>query len=70
VTNDGPSLRSCVTGLITITLGFALLIVWYSWYIAGLQAAVYRRQGIEVTQWELFHGAKPAERAYRMEAAQ
>lgn len=60
--------HSFIPGFITIIVGFAALVVWYSWYIAGLQAAVYRRQGIDVTQWELFNGAKPAERAYRMEA--
>ncbi len=33
------------------------------WYRAGVQSEVYRRAGVEVTQWECFIGMKPAERA-------
>ena len=32
------------------------------WYQSGLQADVYRRQGVEMTQWEVFCGAQPVER--------
>lgn len=32
------------------------------WYRAGVQAEVYCREGIYMTQWEVFVGAKPAER--------
>ena len=31
-------------------------------YQASVQSAVYRREGIEVSTWEVFVGAKPAER--------
>lgn len=34
----------------------------FGWYKAGVQAEVYRRQGVEMTQWEVFVGAHPAER--------
>lgn len=34
----------------------------FAWYKAGLQQEVYRRQGVEMTQWEVFMGAKPVER--------
>ena len=34
----------------------------FAWYKAGLQVEVYRRQGVEMTQWEVFMGAKPVER--------
>lgn len=33
-----------------------------SWYRSGIQSEVYRREGIELSQWEVFCGAKPAER--------
>jgi hypothetical protein len=32
------------------------------WYKAGVQAKVYRRQGVEMSRWEVFCGAKPVER--------
>lgn len=34
-----------------------------SWYFAAAQAAVYRREGIEMSTWEVFIGCKPAERS-------
>lgn len=34
----------------------------WAWYRAGVQVEVYQRQGIEMTQWEVFVGAKTAER--------
>lgn len=34
--------------------------VWHDWYTCGLQSQVYERQGIHVTQWELFCGSQPA----------
>lgn len=33
-----------------------------SWYSAGLQVEVYHRNGIEISQWEVWNGAKPPER--------
>lgn len=33
-----------------------------SWYKAGVQQEVYRRQGVEMSRWELFMGAQPVER--------
>lgn len=38
---------------------FVLDNIW-SWHKAGVQVAVYKRQGIEMTQWECFVGAEPA----------
>lgn len=37
-----------------------------SWYGATVQAAVYRRQGVEMSTWEVMCGAKPVERSFRM----
>ncbi len=46
-------------GIVAVLAGILMLLDWYR---AGVQAEVYRREGIEVTQWEVFCGAKPAER--------
>lgn len=32
------------------------------WYRASVQVEVYRRQGVEMSTWEVFMGAKPVER--------
>lgn len=38
-------------------------VVWgTAWYKAGVQQDVYRRQGVEMSQWEIFIGSKPVER--------
>lgn len=37
------------------------LFLWGNWYYCGVQSQVYKRQGIEISQWELFVGAKPKE---------
>jgi hypothetical protein len=34
-----------------------------AWYKAKVQADVYRRQGVEMTTWEVMLGAKPIERS-------
>jgi ABC-type transporter Mla maintaining outer membrane lipid asymmetry permease subunit MlaE len=36
--------------------------VYFNWYKAGVQSRLYEREGISVTQWEIFIGSKPAER--------
>ena len=40
------------------------------WYTSAMQAEVYRREGIEMTTWEVFCGAKPAERSIRIQESQ
>lgn len=52
-----------------VVAGFVLIVIlgiWGHWYRAGLQAEVYRREGIEMTQWEVFMGSKPAERSINL----
>ncbi len=46
-----------ITAALALTVSAAI-----SWYCAGLQAEVYRRQGVEMTQWEVFIGMKTVER--------
>ena len=41
-------------GAVALSLAFGV-----AWYSAGLQCAVYERQGVHMTQWEVFCGAKP-----------
>lgn len=36
------------------------------WYKAGIQQRVYKRQNIEITQWEVFCGAEPAEKVIQV----
>jgi hypothetical protein len=43
---------------------FAVAIGWH-WYRSSVQSELYRREGIEVTTWECFVGARPAERVIR-----
>lgn len=43
-----------------------LIGVGFSWYKAGLQSEVYHRQGIHITQWELFIGVNPAEKVIQI----
>ncbi len=40
----------------------------FGWYQAGLQSAAYARQGIEISQWELFMGVSPAERVIQIKS--
>lgn len=54
-----------------VILGFTILAlasvgIGFCWYQASVQAAVYRRQGVEMTTWECFIGAKPAERTVNL----
>lgn len=41
--------------IIGLSLGF-----FVSWQTAGTKSEVWRRQGIEISQWEAFMGATPA----------
>lgn len=43
-----------------------LLLSWLFWYRAGMQAKLYKRQGIEISQWEVFMGVEPAERVIQI----
>lgn len=50
-------------------VGFLLLfiaVMLWKWYSAGVQLAIYKRQGIEMTHWEVFIGATPAERVVQI----
>lgn len=38
----------------------------WEWYRAGVQQAVYARQGIIMSQWEVFIGMEPAERVIQV----
>lgn len=46
----------------------AVLFGW-GWYKAGVQQGVYQRQGVQMSRWEVFLGAKPVERYMQPAAA-
>jgi hypothetical protein len=50
---------ACVCGVIILLMSFLFCV---SWYRAGVQQEVWHRQGVRMTQWEVFWGAKPVER--------
>ncbi len=53
-------LQAVLLGIVVVFI-VAGVLCWH-WYTAGVQAEVYRRQGVNMTQWEVFMGAKPVER--------
>jgi len=38
----------------------------WSWYVAGVQQAVWERQGIHMSRWEVFIGADPAQKSIQI----
>lgn len=49
-----------LTALVVSIAGVMLGITWtIDYYQSGIKAAVWKRQGIHLTQWEVFMGAKP-----------
>lgn len=53
----------CVMAASVATVGGILLLACaWGWYRAGVQKRVYDRQGIQMTQWEVFVGAEPAQK--------
>lgn len=58
LTKDDLSTMLVAAALATILV---VCIAW-NWYRANAQSAVYQREGIEMSTWEVFIGVKPAER--------
>ena len=61
--SDSRIISSSAALFIAALAGFAA----FAWYQAGVQADVYRRQGVEMTQWEVLIGCQPAERQIHFE---
>ena len=57
-------------GLVSFVILLVIAIPVWAWYASGVQAEVYERQGIHMTQWEVFVGAKPAERTINLKQAE
>jgi hypothetical protein len=55
-----PLIFISAIGLLFLFLGISM-----SWLQAAVQVDVYRRQGVEMTTFEVFMGAKPVERYVR-----
>lgn len=49
-----------------LLLVVVLSLAGVKWYCSGVQAEVYERQGIRITQWEIFWGATPAEKVIQI----
>jgi len=50
-------------GVIVVLVFFGGFLAW-EWYAAGVQREVWARQGCQMSQWEVFMGAKPIERNF------
>jgi hypothetical protein len=62
MTSDSKAMWLIGAGMLLITLAVGTVGLGWGWYKAGVQVEVYQREGIKMTQWEIFVGAKPAER--------
>jgi hypothetical protein len=51
-----------VIAVVLLLTAIAAIGIGGKWYTASVQTEVYRRQGVEMTTWEVFMGAKPVER--------
>lgn len=60
MTDDDKKGCFMVTGIIVLIMWVALM---FNYIRSSAQAALYRREGIEISTWEVMLGARPAERA-------
>lgn len=51
-----------IAAITLVVLTTPLFVAYLSWYRAGIQREVWQREGINLTQWEIFVGARPLER--------
>lgn len=59
--NPDAELTRIVGACVFVALTLCLVAVWH-WYWSAVQREVYRRQGVYMTQWEVFIGAEPVQR--------
>lgn len=52
----GVKVVTSFVAVVALVIGMA---VWVCWEEARIQADVYRRQGVEISQYEVFRGARP-----------
>ena len=57
--NDDWKVTGVIFGLVALMF---LCVAGTRWYTSWLQQQVYERQGVKMTHWECFMGAKPVER--------
>lgn len=53
-------------GLAVLTAITIVASAAWGWYRAGEQAKQYERQGIHLSQWDVFIGVKPAEQVVQI----
>lgn len=51
-------------GGIFLLLAVLAISAGIAWYRAGVQQAVWSREGIELSRWEIMMGAEPKERVF------
>jgi hypothetical protein len=54
--NDGCIMLVLLALAIVVLLGIGIAVDWYH---AGVQQQVWERQGVHMSRWEVFMGAKP-----------
>lgn len=65
---DDNSLAVGCVGIVFFVVLLTIVTSW-KWYRAGVQAGLWRREGTEITQWEVFTGATPLDRNIRVQEA-
>jgi len=50
---------------ILLIVAIGLGAIYWQWWNAGQQAEVWRSQGVEITQWQVFIGIQPAAQVRR-----
>lgn len=59
-----------LVGLAVVAMALiAIPVLGWQWYSAGVASRVLQRQGVQVTQWEVFVGAPIIDRNIRLEQA-
>jgi len=51
-----------IIGVVVVVVLFFVCSIGISWYDASVQADVWRRQGSDLSTWEVWRGAKPIDR--------
>lgn len=60
-TESENPLFGCLGVFIVLLVVMVPCLAW-NWYKAGVHQEVYRRQGCEMSRWEILMGAKPIDR--------
>ena len=56
--NDDKASAGCFFVLMVMVI---IVIAGWKWYVVSRQTEIYHRQGIQISQWDVFIGVKPNE---------